>query len=86
MADGTTGVTGALTDGTGVSAGTAKKLFKDFVVDAVKAAGAAIGGIQLQTMIGGFPTDKAGWIIIGTAIGGAALGAAYRAVLRWGDS
>lgn len=77
MADTRTGA--ALTDGTGVSPLTLKKLVKDFVADFLMTAAAAVAA----TGIMGIPTDQTSTVIIGTAVLGAAIRAGYRAVLRW---
>jgi hypothetical protein len=74
-----TGAGQALTDGTGVSPLSWRKLIKDFIADALITAAAALA----TASIAGVPTDEQGWLVAATAIGTAILKAAYRAALRW---
>lgn len=75
----------ALTDGTGVSDLTAKKLVKDFVADFLLTAAAAIATIPLANVFG-IPTTSAELFVVGTAVIGAVFRAGYRAALRWATS
>lgn len=80
-----TGVSGTLTDGTGVSAMTSSKVVKDlvfdFVVTALAALGAGAGADALDLgVIIGAPEAA------GVAIAGALLRTLIRAVLRWSQS
>jgi hypothetical protein len=74
-----TGVTGALTDGTGVSPITITKLAKDFVADFLLTAAAALATAQIIGLGEAIQAPEAA----GLAVGGALIRAAYRAVLRW---
>ena len=80
MAD--TGVSGALTDGTGIGKFTAPKLIKDFIADALLSAAAALAAAQVVAV----PTDSQGAGTAAMAIAGAVIHAGYRAVLRWAQS
>ena len=80
MAD--TGVSGALTDGTGIGKFTAPKLIKDFIADALLSAAAALAAAQVVAI----PADSQGAWTAAMAIGGAVIHAAYRAALRWAQS
>lgn len=77
-----TGVSGALTEGTGVSPGTLTKLVKDFIVDFLKTAAAVLTAQQIMGVGDALAAPHAA----GIAIASAAIGAAYRAVLRWAAS
>ena len=72
----------ALTDGTGVSKLTAKKLIKDFITDALLSIPASL----LMAGISGVPQDQAQLIIAVNAVALPVIGALYRAVLRWAQS
>lgn len=80
-----TGVNGALTDGTGVSAMDGQKVIKDLVFDFVVTALAALGAgagadaLDLNVIIGA--PEAAG-----VAIAGALLRTLIRAILRWTQS
>lgn len=80
-----TGVTGTLTDGTGVSPLTGTKLIKDFVADFLITLAATLGaGAGLDALdIGGIVEAPN---MAGIAILGAFLRAGYRAILRWTQS
>lgn len=85
MDDSQTGVTGTLTDGTGVSPLTGQKLVKDFVADflitlaATLGAGAGMDALDVGSIING--PDAALISVVG-----AFLRAGYRAALRWTQS
>lgn len=81
MAD-QTGVVGALTDGTGVSAFTASKFVKDFVADVLLSAAAALAAVQIVDVGAAISTPD----VAVFAVAGAVIRAAYRAVLRWATS
>jgi hypothetical protein len=74
-----TGVTGALTDGTGVSPLTISKFVKDFVADFLLSAAAALAAAQIMDLGGVIQAPETA----GLAIAGAAIRAGYRIVLRW---
>jgi hypothetical protein len=77
-----TGVSGALTDGTGVSPLTASKVIKDLVADFLLTAAAAIGaGAAMEAFDLG--AAIAAPDAVGVAVAGAAIRALYRAILRW---
>lgn len=81
----TTGATGALTDGTGVSALTGSKVLKDLVADFLLTAAAALGaGATLDALdIGSViaAPDAAG-----IAVFGALIRTLYRGILRWAST
>ena len=81
MAD-TTGVTGALTDGTGVSKIDLTKLIKDFVADFLLTGAAALAAVQVMSLGDAIQAPETA----GLAVAGAAIRAAYRIVLRWAQS
>lgn len=68
-----------LTDGTGVSAITLKKLVKDFVADFLLTGASAIAAANIF----GIQDAVAAPEVAGFAIGGAAIRAGYRVILRW---
>lgn len=71
-----------LTDGTGVSPLTLKKLVKDFVADALLTIPASLLAIGVLSI----PTDQQLQIASLLAIGNSVIKAAYRALLRWATS
>ena len=80
-----TGVSGTLTDGTGISRITGSKVLKDLVADFLLTSAAAIGaGATLDAL------DLSAAIsapdVIGVAIAGAAIRTLYRALLRWAQT
>lgn len=85
MAETTAGVTGALTDGTGVSKMSAEKVIKDIVFDFIVTALAALGAgagadaLDLNVIIGA--PEAAG-----VALAGALLRTLIRAAIRWTQS
>lgn len=78
----TTGVSGALTDGTGVSGFTVPKAIKDFIVDFLLTAAAGVAAAQIVAI----PTDVETAGIAATAIATAAIKAGYRAILAWAQT
>ena len=80
MAD--TGISGHLTDGTGIGSFTAPKVVKDFIADALISAAAALGAAQVVAI----PADTAQASIAAFAICGAVIHALYRAVLKWAQT
>ena len=78
----TTGATGTLTDGTGVSPITLTKLIKDFVADFLLTAAAALAAVQVMDLGAAVQAPEAA----GFAIAGAAIRAAYRIILRWAQT
>lgn len=82
---GTTGVTGALTEGTGVSALTSSKVLKDIVLDFLLTGAAALGaGATLEALDIG--TIIAAPEAAGVALFGALIRTLYRAAIRWAQS
>ena len=74
-----TGVSGALTDGTGIGRFTSAKVVKDFIADALLSAAAALAAAQVVAV----PTDSQGAWTAAMAIAGAVIHAGYRAILKW---
>jgi hypothetical protein len=68
-----------LTDGTGVSSGTWTKFTKDFVADFLLTASATLAVTQIMDLGAAIQAPETA----GLAIGGAAVRAGYRALLRW---
>lgn len=81
MAD-QTGVTGVLTDGTGVSPLTAPKFVKDFVADVLLSGAAALATAQILDLGAAVAAPQ----VAAFAVAGAVIRAAYRAALRWATS
>lgn len=83
MADGeTTGVTGVLTDGTGVSQLLGSKVIKDLVLDALLSIPASLAVIN----IGGLEAALAAPIAVAIAVADSLVRVIYRAALRWAQS
>jgi hypothetical protein len=79
---GETGVTGTLTDGTGVSGFTVPKAIKDFIVDFLLTAAAGVAAAQVVDI----PTNVEQAGIAVTAIATAFIKAGYRAALAWAQT
>lgn len=77
-----TGVSGALTDGTGVSPLTPQKLFKDFVADVLLSGAAALAAAQIIDVGSAVQAPE----VATFALIGAVIRAAYRTVLRWAQT
>jgi hypothetical protein len=77
-----TGITGSLTDGTGVSSLTVPKFVKDFIVDALLGIAAGFGVLQITEI----PQTQEGLTVAAFAVGKALIQAAYRVVLKWGQT
>lgn len=75
-------VTSTLTDQGGVAPITAKKLVKDFVADFLIGASAGVAAVA----VGGLQDAVATPLVVGFALGNAAIAAGYRVVLRWATS
>lgn len=80
MAD--TGISGALTDGSGIGTFTASKVFKDFVVDVLKTGAAALVAVNITSV----PQATAQSVVVVGAVAGAVISALYRAILKWAES
>lgn len=72
------GAAQALTDNTGVSKLSGKKLLKDFVADFLLTAGAALG---IESFF--FPQDEPAAVAVAFGVASALVKAGYRAALRW---
>jgi hypothetical protein len=72
-------IVGTLTDGTGISAFTASKVFKDFVADVLLSGAAALAAAQIVDVGSAIQTPE----VAAFAIIGAVVRALYRAGLRW---
>lgn len=81
MAD-TTGIAGALTDGTGVSPIDATKFVKDFVADVLLSGAAALATAQILDLGAAVAAPQ----VAAFALAGAVIRAGYRAALRWATS
>jgi hypothetical protein len=77
-----TGISGALTDGSGIGTFTASKVFKDFVVDLLKTGAALLISVGVTSV----PQATAQPLVVWGALAGAAISAVYRAVLKWAES
>lgn len=82
MAETTGGITGTLTDGTGVSKLLASKVIKDLVLDFIITAGAGLVAIN----VGGVQAALVAPVAVGTALLDAAVRVAVRALIRWAQS
>lgn len=71
-----------LTDGTGVSPLNWRKLLKDALLDFLLSVPAALVVVNIASI----PTDTAGWMTAGIALGNVAVKVVYRALLRWAQS
>ena len=72
-------ILGFLTDGTGISAFTASKFFKDLVADILLSAAAALVAVQILSVEQAVAAPS----VVIFALLGAVIRAVYRAVLRW---
>jgi len=77
-----TGISGVLTDGTGVSKFTVPKVIKDFIADALLGASAGLVTANILSV----PTDSAQATIALLAVANAVIHAGYRAVLKWAQT
>lgn len=82
MADGTTGVVGTLTDGTGVSKILGSKLVKDLVLDFLLAVPAVFIGLNVADL----GTALTMPVAVGIGLADAGIRVLYRAALRWAQS
>ncbi len=82
-AEGTKAATvSALTDGTGISAITGSKFLKDFVLDFLMTAAAALTAVNVLDI----DSALAAPAVVETAIAGALIRVIFRTVLRWASS
>lgn len=81
-APGSTGVTGALTDGTGVSAFAVPKIVKDIIVDALLSIPVSLAAIN----IGGLDSALAAPVAVAIAVADSLIRVLYRGVLKWASS
>ncbi len=82
MPEATQGVSGTLTDGTGVSKLLASKVIKDLVADFLLSLPAVFVGLNIADLEGALAAPAA----VGIAVGDAAIRWGYRAILRWTQS
>lgn len=82
MVDGTTGVSGALTDGTGISRLTASKVFKDFVLDLCLSGSAALVVANIPDVGSAINQPNA----VAFALVGSTIRVIFRFVVRWAQS
>lgn len=75
----TEGVTGALTDGTGVSALTVPKVVKDVILDALLSIPVALLAVNINNL----ETALAAPLVIAVAVGDSLIRVVYRAALKW---
>lgn len=73
------GVSGALTDGTGVSSFTVPKLVKDAILDALL----SFPGALLAVNITGLEAALTAPLVVAVALGDALIRVLYRAALKW---
>lgn len=78
----TTGISGALTDGTGVSRLLGSKIIKDLVLDALLSVPVSLAAIN----IGGLDAALAAPLAVTIAVGDSFVRVIYRAALRWAQS
>lgn len=72
----------ALSDGTGVSKLSAKKILKDAVLDFLLSVPPALVMVNVASI----PTNDQAWFTAGLALGNVAVKVVYRAALRWAQS
>ncbi len=77
-----TGLSSALTDGTGVSALVGSKVVKDLVLDFLLSGAAALVSAQIIDLGAAVNSPQ----VAGFAVAGALIRTLYRAALRWAQS
>ncbi len=77
-----TGISGSLTDGTGVSSLTGTKILKDLVLDALLSVPVALVAINVASL----EMAAAAPAAVAYAVGNALIRVVYRAALRWAQS
>lgn len=77
-----TGISGTLTDGTGVSSLTVPKVVKDAIADALL----SVPGALIAVNVTGLDTALAAPLVAAVAIGDVILRVVYRAVLKWSQT
>jgi ABC-type antimicrobial peptide transport system permease subunit len=80
MAD--TGVSGALTDGTGVSSLTVPKVIKDAIADALL----SLPGALIAINVTGLEQALAAPLVVAVAVGDVLIRVLYRTVLKWAQT
>lgn len=75
-------VADSLSDGTGVSKLSAKKILKDAVLDFLLSVPPALVMVNIASI----PTNDQAWFTAGLALGNVAVKVVYRALLRWAQS
>lgn len=76
---GETGVTGALTDGTGVSSLTVPKIIKDIILDALLSIPVALLAVNVNNLEGALAAP----MVVVIAGADALIRVVYRAALKW---
>lgn len=82
MPETTTGLSGALTDGTGVSPITVPKVIKDIILDALLSIPVALIAVNVNNL----ETALAAPMVIAIAVGDSLIRVLYRAALKWAQS
>lgn len=82
MPEETTGVTGTLTDGTGISQLLASKVIKDLVLDALLSIPVSLAAIN----VGGLEAAIVAPVAVAIAVADSLVRVVYRALLRWAQS
>lgn len=80
MAD--SGVTGTLTDGTGIGSFTVSKVVKDVILDALLSVPVALLAVNVTGVEGALAAP----ITVAVAIGDALIRVIYRAALKWAQT
>jgi ABC-type antimicrobial peptide transport system permease subunit len=76
------GVTGTLTDGTGVSALVGSKIVKDLILDALLSVPVSL----LAVNVTGLEQALVAPLVVALAVGDSLIRVGYRALLRWAQS
>lgn len=77
-----TGISGTLTDGTGVSSLTVPKVVKDAIADALL----SIPGALIAVNVTGLDSALAAPLVAAVAVGDVILRVVYRAALKWSQT
>lgn len=80
MAD--TGVSGTLTDGSGIGTFTAPKIVKDIILDALLSIPVALVAVNINDL----STALAAPMVIAIAVGDSLIRVLYRAALKWAQT
>jgi hypothetical protein len=82
MAGPDTGVSGSLTDGSGIGTFTVPKIIKDAIVDALL----SFPGALLAVNITGLEAALTAPLIVAVAVGDVLIRVAYRTILKWAQT